>query len=238
MSEAFSAESEDSILDSRERDTGTSSSASPTPIGETYSELAGPESISTTMSDESLTPWLPQRQRIHDARQTHPTLQGGKTGDRGFNVPNVLISYAEDSPARTSPSPAGEPDLPESDPDFSSTSPESLSLFDQTGYSSRTYPVSSLATAVGTSESCLERWPTSGTAWVGGFSTHVSSECRSADGVCSSSEPSLTEILDPPQSVPARYSLSARAAAGILQRAAKSGHPLPTRLRTALEIVR
>ena len=28
-------------------------------------------------------------------------------------------------------------------------------------------------------------------------------ECRSADGECSSSEPSLTEILEPPQSVPA-----------------------------------
>jgi site-specific DNA-cytosine methylase len=97
-------------------------------------------------------------------------------------------------------------------PASSSSSPESLSLFDPDGFSSRTYPVSSLAKAVGTSESCLERWPTSGTAWRGGFSTAVSSECRSDAGGCSSSEPSLTEILEPPQNVPAKYSLSGRAA--------------------------
>jgi hypothetical protein len=118
-----------------------------------------------------------------------------------------------------------------------SSSPVSSTLFDPDGFSSRTYPDCSLATAVGTSESCLERWPTSGTAWHGGFSTHVSSECRSdADG-CSSSEPSLTEILQPPQTVPARYSLSARAAQGILRRAEKRGKSLPDHLLAALSTV-
>jgi hypothetical protein len=110
-------------------------------------------------------------------------------------------------------------------------------LFDPDGFSSRTYPVSSLATAVGTSESCLPRWPTSGTAWPGGFSTAVSSECRSDGDGCSSSEPSLTEILEPPQNVPPKYSLSARAAAGILRRAAKRGRELPAHLQDALQAV-
>jgi len=83
----------------------------------------------------------------------------------------------------------------------------------------------------------LERWPTSGTAWHGGFSTHVSSECRSDEDGCSSSEPSLTEILESPQTVPAKYSLSARAARGILRRAEKRGRTLPGHLAVALEAV-
>jgi hypothetical protein len=77
----------------------------------------------------------------------------------------------------------------------------------------------------------------SGTESHGGFSTAVSSECRSdADG-CSSSEPSLSMILEPPLSVPARYSLSARAARGILRRAERRGRTLPSHLSAALETV-
>jgi DNA-cytosine methyltransferase len=45
---------------------------------------------------------------------------------------------------------------------------------------------------------------------------------------------SLTEILEPPQSVPARYSLSAKAASGILRRAEKRGRTLPAHLEEAL----
>jgi len=157
---------------------------------------------------------------------------GGKPG-QGYPCVATLSS-AEDSPAKTSASPDDAPDSLETGQACSSSSPGSSTLFDPDGFSSRTYPVSSLATAVGTSESCLERWPTSGTAWRGGLSTHVSSECRSADGACSSSEPSLTEILEPPPSVPAKYSLSARAAAGILRRAEKRGRTLPPHLEEAL----
>ena len=47
----------------------------------------------------------------------------------------------------------------------------------------------------------------------------------------------LTEILEPPQNVPARYSLSARAAQGILRRAEKRGRTLPEHLKSALEAV-
>ncbi|GIV03683.1 MAG: hypothetical protein KatS3mg015_2513 [Fimbriimonadales bacterium] len=84
-------------------------------------------------------------------------------------------------------------------------------------------------------------FPTSGLAWATGsltaFSTAVSSECRSDEDGCSSSEPSLTEILEPPQNVPERYLLSARAARGILLRAAKRGRTLPSHLSAALEAV-
>jgi hypothetical protein len=47
----------------------------------------------------------------------------------------------------------------------------------------------------------------------------------------------LSTILEPPQTVPARYSLSARAAQGILRRAEKRGRSLPSHLFAALEQV-
>ena len=155
----------------------------------------------------------------------------------GFTQSPFLLSSPAAPPARTSPSPGAAPDSTANAPASSSSSPGSLTLFDPSGFSGRTFPVRSLHTAVGTSESCLERWPTSGTAWPGGLSTAVTSECRSdADG-CSSSEPALTEILEPPQDVPPRYSLSARAAEGILRRAVKRGRTLPPHLEEALATV-
>jgi hypothetical protein len=151
-------------------------------------------------------------------------------GDEG-NIA-VLISSAAGSPARTSASPDAAQGSPGNGPRCSSSSPASLSLFDPAGFSSRTYPDCSPRTAVGTSESCLERWPTSGTAWHGGFSTAATSECPSADGECSSSPVTLGDVLEP--NAPARYSLSARAATGILRRAEKRGRELPGALETAL----
>ena len=157
-----------------------------------------------------------------------PALQRNQT---------VAIFSAAVSPAKTSPSPGNDEDSQVDALACSLSSPESRTLFNPAGFSSRTFPVSSLAKAVGTSESCLERWPTSGTAWPGGFSTAVTSECRSGEDGCSSLEPALTEILEPPQSVPARYSLSARAARGILRRADKRGRTLPAHLWAALQAV-
>lgn len=154
-------------------------------------------------------------------------------GPSGNKEPLVVsISSAAVSRVRTSPSPDDGQGSRASDPACSSSSPASLSLFDPSGFSSRTYPDCSPRTAVGTSESCLERWPTSGTAWHGGFSTAASSECPSADGVCSSSATTLADVLEP--SAPARYSLSAKAAAGILRRAEKRGRTLPESLAAAL----
>ena len=80
----------------------------------------------------NLTPWESVRCRVHTGEE-HPTLMGGKTGDRGNNQPNVLISSAEASPAKTSPSPAAEQDSkPVPDPPSSSSSHESLTLCCQT----------------------------------------------------------------------------------------------------------
>ncbi len=204
----------------------------------TMSQPSEPQTFDWQMDGGGDTSWRGgSRAWIHDKPGRTRAL--GTTKTLAVWIPPESTSSAEVSPAKTSLSPDNEEGscTKADDPTCSSSSPGSLSLFDPDGFSSRTYPVSSLQTAVGTSEQSLERWPTSGTAWPGGFSTHVSSECRSVDGVCSSSEPSLSEILEPPQNVPARYSLSARAAQGILRRAEKRGRELPNHLRTALMAV-
>lgn len=208
-------------------DSSTRSSASQTNGDDACSPITGPESPST----ETYEMWVSNQRR--ELRQMPVAQALAKSGGL-TQAPFVLISSQADSPARTSASRDAEPDSPGQRPASSLSSLESSTLFDLDGFSSRTFRVSSLATAVGTSESCLERWPTSGTAWDGGFSTHVSSECRSdADG-CSSSEPALTEILEPTPSVQPRFFLSARAAAGILKRSDSRGKALPQHLRDAL----
>lgn len=182
--------------------------------------------------------FMPYRTLQKDGTVEESFAERNKTdalqGPSGNKTPLLLTSSAGASRdcAKTSLSPASEQDSQDSDRDSSSSSPESQTLFDPSGYSSRTYPDSSPRTAVGTSESCLERWPTSGTAWHGGFSTAVTSECRSDEGGCSSSETHLADILEP--SVAERFYLSARAARGILRRAEKRGRELPPALAQAL----
>lgn len=146
----------------------------------------------------------------------------------------ALTSSTAASPARTSPWPGAEPASPEDAPASSGTPSESSMLFNPEPYSWRTYPDCSPRTAVGTSESSSENWPTAGMAWRTGYSTRSISECPSGADACSCS-PSLATILEPPQSVPQRYSLSAKAAAGILRRATKRGRTLPPELVEALE---
>lgn len=257
--------SEDLTKGCAEPDGSMSPSANPTPTDETCSENASPECPSTKTyaklrrageDDPSPESWAetdvaptvdaaghgPRTATLvlawnwqeddYDPKLTSPPL-----ATDGQQEIAVLTSSAGASPAKTSLLPAAAQGSQESDPASFSNSPELPRLFDPVGYSSRTYQVFSLATAVGTSESCLERWPTSGMAWRGGFSTHVTSECRSDEDGCSSSEPSLTEILEPPQSVAEKYSLSARAAQGILRRAEKRGRKLPEMLFRALSEV-
>lgn len=234
----------------------------PSPTGEPCSECGSPESASTTTWALSEN----QRGELLLTDQAHQLTTGGGKPGQGYPLAFThsggetykeadeigslaqqsasetsamapLILSAEGSLAKTSAWPDEGPGSPATAPDCSSSSPASQTLFDPGISSWRTYPVSSLRTAVGTSEQSLERWPTSGTAWPTGFSTAATSECRSDDDGCSSSESSLSQILEPPQTVPARYSLSARAAQGILRRAHKRGRTLPTHLRTALEAV-
>ena len=81
------------------------------------------------------------------------------------------------------------------------------------------------------------RWSNSGMAWRTGLSTLATSESRNAADGSSSSEcecvmTTLTDVLLP--TAPPRYSLSARAAAGILRRASKRGRALPEQLHQAL----
>jgi precorrin-3B methylase len=54
--------------------------------------------------------------------------------------------------------------------------------------------------------------------------------CHSDAVVCS-----LSDILEPPRSIPERFYLTAKACAGILRRAEKRGKALPENLRRALE---
>jgi hypothetical protein len=56
--------------------------------------------------------------------------------------------------------------------------------------------------------------------------------CHSAGAVCS-----LSDILEPPTSIPQRFYLTAKACAGILRRAAKRGKDLPPLLQRALAAV-
>ena len=222
MSAPSSRAWEDSTSASPKPDSPMPSSASPTPTGEASSPTTGPESPSTrtwAMSEN-------QRGEILLTEVAHQLTSGGGKPGQGYSAVAFL--------ARTCPSPDDEQGSPASEADSFTSSPESLSLFDLPTSSLRTYPDCSPQTAVGTSESCLERWSTSGMAWRGGFSTAVTSECRSDEGGCSSSEPTLQTILEPPQNVAAKYSLSARAARGILRRAEKRGRTLPAHLEQAL----
>ena len=233
MSDRSSAGSAGSTSASTAPGTGTCSSASPTPTGERCSPPGSQESPSTTTYAQSLSE--NQRGEMLLTDVAHQITTGGGKPGQGYQA--VLISSPAEHPAKTSASPDNAADSTANGQDFSSNTPGSLTLFDPDGFSGRTFQVRSLQTAVGTSEQCLERWPTSGTAWPGGFSTAVGSTCRSDESGCSSSAISLTAILEPPQNVPARYSLSARAARGILRRAAKRGKKLPGHLEAALASV-
>src|SRR5262249_32940655 len=129
----------------------------------------------------------PTSQRIHDSDGLAPTLQSSRSPNRGGSEgPMGLISSLPPPPVRTSPCPDNAAASNGPAPASSSNTRESLSLFAPDGFSGRTYRGHSVRTAVGTSDACLPRWPTSGTAWPTGFSTHVSSECRSDGAECSS----------------------------------------------------
>src|SRR5215469_11409855 len=79
-------------------------------------------------------------------------------------------------------------------------------------------------------ETFLGPWPTSGTTEPGACSMQDFLEFHNEEGVFL--ECSLATILEP--NAPKKYLLSAKAAQGILRRAAKRGRTLPTHLRQAL----
>ena len=125
----------------------------------------------------------------------------------------------------------GQPTTPAAD----SPSP-SLTLWSATdpdGSSWRTSLAFSPLIAVPISPRSCVAWATSGMAWRTGSSMHAITASLS-EGDESSSWPRtrLADVLEP--SAPPRFSLSPRAASGILRRAAKRGRELPPALSSAL----
>jgi site-specific DNA-cytosine methylase len=142
-----------------------------------------------------------------------------------------LVCFAEDSPAKTSPSPDDAQDSEASDPVSSSSSHESLTLFSDraAGSSLRMFPDSFPPKADEISPSYSRRWASSGfTTSPGECWTADTSECPSGGGAYSS----LRDVLE--ADVPARFYLSQKAAAGILRRAERRGKALPKALEMAL----
>lgn len=155
-----------------------------------------------------------------------PSLRAGDGGSsRG------LMAFIQDSSTERA---STTPTSGSATPDPASPSPSST-LWDDTDLPpsfSRTYRDSSPAMEAAILGRSSVRWGNSGTGGPIGFSTLATSECRSDDDGCSSSRSTLSDILTP--TAPQRFSLSARAAAGILRRASKRGRALPTDMETAL----
>ena len=201
-----------------------------TPSDEKSSANTGPTSPATKTYVMSHSPTSKEDPAIWQEADLHPTLNinDGSTETRA----KVLISSAEGSPAKTSPSPDAKQDSPASEADCSSSSSESLTLFSPTedGSSLRMYPDFFHLTVDEISPSFSRRWPKSGFMTSPGECWTVdTSECPSAGDVSSSLEDVLLD------EVPPRFYLSQKAAAGILRRASRRSKKLPGALRTALE---
>jgi hypothetical protein len=138
-----------------------------------------------------------------------------------------LISFAAASPAKTSRSPADAKGSKATGRASSTSSPESQMSFVQDGSWSKTFQGFSPLPTAETLPSFSAPWRTSGMASRGGYLTLDTSEFPSAAVECS-----LSDILEATPN--RRYSLSARAAKGILRRAAARGRVLPTELEVAL----
>lgn len=139
--------------------------------------------------------------------------------------------FAEDSPAKTYPWPADVRVLLGNEPACSGTHSLLRPMSKQNGSSWRTCQDFYQATKDAISESSLLRWPTQGIATSNGeFWTRSSSEFPNVAVVCL-----LQGILE--EQAEERYSLSARACAGILRRSSRRGKTLPEPLAAALEAV-
>jgi hypothetical protein len=172
-----------------------------------------------------------------EERWTEVAALGSLRAEQGGSPPLVtigpaLMSGQEGHRARGSAS-------PDSDEDSMTTAAASpspgLTLWDDTDpalSSSRTYQASSRRLMAWTGTPSYAHWESSGTGGPTGFSTLSGSECPSDDDGCSSSPSTLADILTP--TAPDRFSLSARAAAGIMRRSAKRGRRLPAELEVAL----
>jgi hypothetical protein len=155
------------------------------------------------------------------------SLQKEQQGREGVNSAGALICFAAGSPAKTSPSQDDAKDSKANAPASSTSSPESQMSFVQDGSWSKTFQGFSPLPTAETLPSFSAPWRTSGMASRGGYLTLDTSEFPSDAVECS-----LSDILEATPN--RRYSLSARAAKGILRRAAARGRVLPTELEVAL----
>ena len=137
-------------------------------------------------------------------------------------------SGVEDSLAKTSASQASELDSQASDPASPSPSLTLWSSDDLGGLCWRMSLGSSVPTKGLTSDGFSMKWNNSGMAYRGELWTLDTSESPNDAEECS-----LSQVLNP--TAPARFSLSAKAASGILRRANRRGKVLPAALETALE---
>jgi hypothetical protein len=182
----------------------------------------GPESRTSATSDVYAMDWTQNGAR--PIANLSPAIRVG-TGVGAPSGPAVFL-------VKTSASPASDEDSPEPAQDSLGRSSPLWSATDLPPSSSRTYRASSPVMAARILGRSSVAWANSGMGGPTGFSTLATSECRSADGACSSSPSVLAQVLEP--TAPPRFFLSARAAAGILRRASKRGRTLPTELDRAL----
>jgi hypothetical protein len=140
-----------------------------------------------------------------------------------------LTFWSEEPPASPSPSQDSARDSAIPEADSCSRFLRSLDVTGLDGLSGKTSPVSCQATEEGILVPSSGRWGRWGTGGPTASWTLNGSEWPSDAAVCL-----LSDVLEI-NGVPPRYSLSAKACAGILRRAAARGKELPEALRLALE---
>jgi hypothetical protein len=172
-------------------------------------------------------------EELHALKDAAPVRGERAGGDANGSPGEVdLLAGGFPSRAKTSASQDGGQDSQVNEADSSTPSPMQLTLGSdpEDGFSLRTYLDSFHQTVDEISPSYSRRWPSSGfTTSPGECWTADTSECPS-EGAVSSSLPDVLEA-----DVHPRFSLSPKAAAGILRRAEKRGKALPGALQTALQ---
>jgi hypothetical protein len=142
----------------------------------------------------------------------------------------------ESSPAdflvRTYRLPVSEQDWQENGVDFSGKSADSLMRQDRRRLSSKMSLVYFPRITEETWPSSLKRWSSAGIAWDGGCLMLNTLEFPNG-----AVESSLSDVLETEGEDLKKYSLSAKAAQGILRRSGKKGKKLPESLQKALENV-
>ena len=139
-------------------------------------------------------------------------------------------SFAEDSPARTYPSPENVRDWLEDEAACGSSTIELSLKLNRSGLSWKMYPDFFQAKRDEILPSSFGGWMNSGIWGSGKLLTANTSEWPKDAAVCS-----LSDILEP--QVDPKYFLSPKACAGILRRAARRGKALPEQLEEALKAV-